>query len=79
MLLGGKVEFGETTTNVIRRGVSEELGINLDYSLTMIIENVFKHDGKVYHEINFDFEAIYDLSIEKGEFTGLEGKYMIFK
>lgn len=55
MLLRGKVEFGETTTNIIRRGVSEELGINLDYSLTMIIEIVFKHDGKVYYEINFQY------------------------
>jgi ADP-ribose pyrophosphatase YjhB (NUDIX family) len=53
-LLGGSVEFGETTDAAMRREIHEELGSEMEnlHSLDMI-QNIFTYEGEARHQITF--------------------------
>lgn len=53
-LIGGSVELGETHREAIIREVDEELGATIcDLRLVTCVENIFRIDGEVGHEIVF--------------------------
>jgi ADP-ribose pyrophosphatase YjhB (NUDIX family) len=58
--LGGHVEFGERALDTIHREIIEEIGQRLtDVSLLGVIENIFRWDGSVEHEVVFAFSAAF--------------------
>ena len=79
-LLGGGIEFGETSLEALRREFREELNVELtDCKLLGVLENLFTFDGLTGHEIIFVYEASFlDVSnYDISEFSVLEsdGKY----
>lgn len=57
-LVGGRVQFGETTDEALRREVQEELGIKVGkIELIHIAENFFEWCGKHAHEIDFVYKV----------------------
>ena len=53
-LIGGSVELGETHREAIVREVDEELGATvIDFTYLGVLENIFRMDGEVGHEIVF--------------------------
>lgn len=53
-LIGGSVELGETHSDAVRREVSEELSATIrDLRYLGVVENIFRIDGDVGHEIVF--------------------------
>ena len=58
---GGHVEFGEIAENALKRELKEEIGINAEvHELVGILENVFKDNGGLFHEVNFVFRIEID-------------------
>ncbi len=57
-LMGGGIEFGETSTETIKREIKEELGATIiNEKLLCTIENVFEFNSKKSHEITFLFSG----------------------
>lgn len=57
-LLGGGIEFGETSLIALRREFKEELDVELTAcKLLGVVENIFSFDGLTCHEIIFVYEA----------------------
>lgn len=62
-LIGGSVELGETHRDAILREVDEELGADLnDLAFLAVVENIFRIDGELGHEIVFLYSGRLDPS-----------------
>lgn len=60
-LIGGSVEFGETHSDAVRREVNEELSATIrDLRYLGVVENIFRIDGDVGHEIVFVYTGHLD-------------------
>ena len=60
-LIGGTVELGETHRKTIEREVDEELGATIhDLTLLTVVENIFRIDGELGHEIVFVYTGRLD-------------------
>jgi 8-oxo-dGTP pyrophosphatase MutT (NUDIX family) len=54
--IGGSVEYGETAREAVKREAMEELNAEIEVSgEPLVLENLFIHEGKNGHEINFVF------------------------
>jgi len=71
--LGGKIEFGESSSSTVRRELLEEIGCevhNLRYLATL--ENIFTYNGEKGHEIviiydgDFTDDSIYQRAMIQG-------------
>jgi len=57
-LIGGGIDFGETSLIAIRREIKEELGFSLKNDILLeVIENIFEYNGKKGHEITFLYKG----------------------
>lgn len=75
--VGGRVEFGETSTEAVVREVREELSVEItDLRLLGVLENIFEFDGGDGHEIVFVYDARFvDRSMyDQAEISGMEGE-----
>ncbi|MDQ0644373.1 NUDIX hydrolase [Microbacterium murale] len=60
-LIGGGVEVGETHSAAVEREVSEELAATIrDLRYLGVVENIFRIDGEVGHEIVFVYTGRLD-------------------
>jgi ADP-ribose pyrophosphatase YjhB (NUDIX family) len=60
-LIGGSVELGETHIDAVRREVREELSAAIhELSYLGVVENIFRIDGEVGHEIVFVYTGCLD-------------------
>lgn len=60
-LVGGRLQFGETTDEALKREIKEELGIEIKTATLMhIAENFFEWQGRHAHEIDFVFKVELD-------------------
>ena len=60
-LLGGHVEFGESTIDAVRRGILEETAAELqEPHLLGVVESRFVHEGQPGHEIVFVYSGWLD-------------------
>lgn len=58
-VLGGSINFGETTEAAVRREIKEELGSEMEHlALLDVIENIFTYEGETNHEIVFLYKGI---------------------
>ena len=49
---GGRVHFGESSSEALRRELREELGVDATIErLLWVVENFFVHEGRDHHEI----------------------------
>lgn len=74
-LLGGGIDYGESSIDALHREFKEELDIEIiNCKLLTVKENIFTYNGKPYHEISFIYEAGFkDSSLyEKEEFKILD-------
>ncbi|WP_417562508.1 NUDIX domain-containing protein [Microbacterium sp.] len=75
-LIGGSVELGETHRDAIIREVDEELGARiLDLSHVGVVENIFRYNGELGHEIValYTGRLVPDLADEGGTLTESDG------
>lgn len=57
-LLGGGIEYGETSLEALNREFKEELDVELkNCRLLSVVENIFSFNGLSGHEIDFIYEA----------------------
>jgi ADP-ribose pyrophosphatase YjhB (NUDIX family) len=57
-LLGGGIEFGESSNETLRREIKEELNATIsNEKLLCVIENVFEFNSKKGHEITFIYSG----------------------
>ncbi|NOX24312.1 MAG: NUDIX hydrolase [Actinobacteria bacterium] len=75
--IGGRVEFGETSSQAIVREVREELSAEIaDLKRLGVLENLFTFDGGEGHEIVFVYDARFvdGAMYEADLVSGLEGE-----
>lgn len=57
-VLGGSLDFGETSEQGVRREIREELGCEIEnLKFLTVIENIFTFEGMNGHEITFMFRG----------------------
>ena len=57
-LIGGRVQITESSDDTIKREIFEELGKEIELTgYICTVENFFKHNGKIFHEIMFVHSA----------------------
>jgi len=67
-LLGGGVDFGETSEEAIRREFIEEIKSEIqDLKLLDVYENIFNYNGKDGHEITFLYKGSVDQKFQEME------------
>ncbi len=72
-LLGGHLEFGESTVAGVEREIEEELGTQLlDARLLGVLESRFVHEGEPGHEIVF----VYAGQLADPDVVGPEGAWV---
>ncbi len=74
-LLGGGIDFGETSLKAVKREIKEELAAELkDIRLEKVVENIFEYNGDKGHEICFVYEAEFadSFNYDKEEFDILD-------
>lgn len=80
--IGGGIEYGETSSNALKREVLEEIGANITNEKFLgAIENIFTYNGDLGHEIVFVYDAEFaDKSFyDKPSFLGWEDNGVPFK
>jgi len=76
-LLGGGIEYGETSLEALNREFKEELDVELkNCRLLSVVENIFSFNGLPGHEIDFIYEADFldSSNYQKEEFDILDSK-----
>lgn len=74
-LLGGGIEFGETSKETIKREFMEEIGLEVEVQEKLDVgENIFTFNGNLGHEIVFLYNAKFkdELLYEKTDFKFIE-------
>ena len=80
--IGGGIEYGETSSNALKREVYEEIGAKItNVKFLGAIENIFTYNGDLGHEIVFVYDAEFvDKSFyERPSFVGYEDNGLPFK
>ena len=81
-MIGGRVQFGESSRVAAHRELKEELNIEVDnLKLINISENFFEWNGKNQHEMLFVYETVLDDSfdiVRKNQFNCLDDENEIF-
>ena len=81
-MIGGRVQFGESSLSAAKRELKEELNIEVDnIKLINVSENFFDWAGKRQHEMLFVYEIVLDDSYEivkKDNFKCLDADDEIF-
>lgn len=75
-LIGGSVELGETHRDAIIREIKEELGATVhDLTWLATVENIFRIDGMLGHEIVFLYSGRLDPlpALENATLTEIDG------
>ena len=73
--IGGGIEYGETSSNALKREVLEEIGANITNVIFLgTLENIFTYNGDLGHEIVFVYNAefVEKSFYEKPSFVGYE-------
>jgi ADP-ribose pyrophosphatase YjhB (NUDIX family) len=56
--LGGTVEFGEQSKDTLHREIQEEINAAItEVQLLQVIEDMFEHHGKPFHDVVFLYQA----------------------
>ena len=80
--LGGTIEFGECSIDTVRRELHEEIGEEIrNIHYLGMLENVFRYEGEIGHEIVIIFEADFASKAiyEKDQVIGYEDNGKPFK
>ncbi|RDU37166.1 DNA mismatch repair protein MutT [Neobacillus piezotolerans] len=73
--IGGGIEYGETSSNALKREVLEEIGASItNINFLGTVENIFTFNGDLGHEIVFVYnsEFVEKSFYEKSSFVGYE-------
>jgi 8-oxo-dGTP pyrophosphatase MutT (NUDIX family) len=83
--LGGGIEFGEYSTDTVRRELREEIGAEVrDLVYLGTLENIFTYDGEPGHEIVQVYDGaltepgLYEQAVIVGREADVEDKYILY-